>query len=290
MQNYNFKFKIVILLLFLSLLGWFLWGVFSGRLILPQLFHLGPFTVHYYGIVMALAVLVGFYFAEKRANQFGLDEDTRGNLLVFVVVGGLIGARLYHVLSLFGYYQYHPWQIFKVWQGGLSIYGAVLGGLLAIAVARKVIKVGSNFFGLLDWLTPSLLLGQIIGRFGNLFNYEAFGYPTMLPWKMYVPVSFRPPAFESFNFFHPWFLYEQLGNAVIFFVLLKVFKKGPLGSLFFTYLLLYNVLRFFLEFLRTDSIFWGPFRLSALSSLILALAAVAYFIKQKVYGKNFKVP
>lgn len=134
--------------------------------------------------------------------------------------------------------------------------------------ARRVMLI-------LDWLAPSVVLGQIIGRFGNLFNYEAFGYPTNLPWKMFVPKNFRPVLFQNENFFHPWFLYEILGNLIILFLLFKViskkYKNSSPGYIVFFYLLLYNSLRFCLEFLRVDSTFIDSFRLNALVSLALVI-------------------
>jgi phosphatidylglycerol:prolipoprotein diacylglycerol transferase len=133
---------------------------------------------------------------------------------------------------------------------------------------------------LADWLAPSVILGQIIGRLGNLFNYEAFGYPTNLPWKMFVPAAFRPESFAASSYFHPLFLYEMLGNAVALWVLLKFAKTGPKsGRLLYLYIILYTFLRFLLEFLRVDSTFlWGGLRLNSLMSAALFLAGVTAWI------------
>jgi len=266
----------------------FLHQVFSGHIILPQLFHLGPLTIHYYGLIMALAAAVGFWLAMKRAPQFGVSEKQAEDIFFWVIVGGFIGARLYHVLSSALFYWQNPFDIFKVWNGGLSIYGAVLGGITTLIILHK--GVSRATLDTLDWLAPSVVLGQIIGRFGNLFNYEAFGYPTNLPWKMFVGKNFRPAMFQNENFFHPWFLYESLGNLIILFVLLKIVeprcKKSPPGFIVFFYLLLYNSLRFGLEFLRIDSTFIGPVRLNAAVSLLLVFVSLAglYYV-----GKHPKV-
>ena len=171
---------------------------------------------------------------------------------------------MYHVLSSFPYYWIHPLDSFKVWNGGLSIYGAVLGGIVTLWVLKKFITPNSSLLIILDWLVPSVVLGQIIGRFGNLFNYEAFGYPTNLPWKMFVPLGFRPEAYLSFSYFHPWFLYEALGNGIVLLLLLKISKKARPGQVALLYILLYNSIRFCLEFLRIDSTFIGIFRLNAI--------------------------
>lgn len=245
--------------------------VFSGELILPQVLRLGPLTVRYYGLIMALAAAFGFWSALRRAPQFGVEPRQAEDVLFWIIIGGFIGARLYHVLSSADYYWQHPLDIIKVWNGGLSIYGAVLGGVISLILYRIVSRVALDTLAILDWLAPCVLLGQIIGRFGNLFNYEAFGYPTNLPWKMFVPAQFRPEMFMPAAFFHPWFLYEALGNIFILIFLLKMEKNQKLGVVAFCYLLLYNLLRFCLEFLRIDSTFVGAFRLNALVSLALAL-------------------
>lgn len=255
-------------------LFYFLKLIFSGNIILPQYFNLGPVTIHYYGIIMAAAVAAGFYFALNRAPKYGVNLKTAEDLIFWIIIGGFIGARLYHVLSAWNFYSSHPADILKVWNGGLAIYGAVFGGLLTLWVHKRLSTFHGSFLTLLDWLTPSLILGQIIGRFGNLFNYEAFGYPTSLPWKMFVPAQFRPWEYLNFNFFHPFFLYEVLGNIVILFFLLKIAKFKAPGRVFISYLLLYNTLRFALEFLRIDSTFVHGFRLNALMSLSLVLLAV----------------
>ena len=270
--------KVFVILVILVLI-YFLREVLSGSLILPQTFSIGVITIHYYGITMASAVFAAFYLAVKRVPKYGIGKKRAEDLLFWIIIGGFIGARIYHVFSSFSYYWRYPIDIFKVWHGGLSIYGAVLGGLAALWIYnRRLTTTHYSLPTLLDWLAPSLVLGQIIGRFGNLFNYEAFGYPTNLPWKMFVPWQFRPQGYQDFNFFHPFFLYEALGNLIILIIILKViephYKKSSPGTLGFFYILLYNLLRFGLEFLRVDSTFIGVFRLNAIVSLILVLISI----------------
>ena len=286
MKKYIIAFISGVFLLFLAL---FLNKVFSGSLILPQTFLIGPLVIHYYGLIMASAVAASFYLAIKRAPKYGVELKQAEDLLFWLIIGGFIGARLYHVLSSFNYYYIHPSDIIKVWNGGLSIYGAVIGGLITLWVYRKLSTSHYSLLTLLDWLAPSLALGQIIGRFGNFFNYEAFGYPTGLPWKMFVPLQFRPQGFESFNFFHPFFLYEALGSLIILILLLKFIKSKNPGTLFFSYLLLYNILRFGLEFLRIDSTFIHAIRLNAAMSFILVVcsAAASFYLNRM---ENAKTP
>lgn len=261
----------------------FLNFVFYGRLILPQIIAIGPITIHYYGIIMALAVASGWWLARKRAIKYNIHAKIADDIIFWLIIGGFIGARLYHVLSSFDYYRAHIIDIFKVWQGGLSIYGAIFGGLITLVVVSKILYPKSYILNLLDWLTPSAILGQIIGRFGNLFNYEAFGYPTNLPWKMFVPVGFRPEGYQNFNFFHPWFLYEQAGLLIIFLIIGKIGKSdiSEKQNLFIWYLLLYNTLRFGLEFLRADSTFIGQFRLNSIVSFILILIIILVIILRR---------
>lgn len=269
--------------------AFFLNRVFSGQIILPQYFHVGPLTIHYYGIIIALAAASAFYLAVRRAPRYGVELKQAEDILFWVIVGGFIGARLYHIFSSIGYYWVHPIDVFKVWNGGLSIYGAVLGGIITLwalkrifnfsAVAKAMADKQFLIFNLLDWLAPSVVLGQIIGRFGNLFNYEAYGYATNLPWKMFVPLQFRLPPFWNLAFYHPWFLYEALGNTIILLILLRLSRsRRPAGWVVFSYLLLYNALRFSLEFLRIDSTFLGPLRLNALASLVLVLVSAGCLI------------
>ncbi len=264
--------------------------VFAGNLVLPQQFHVGSLTVHYYGILLAVAVVVARYVAVQRATWYGIAKDQVDNYALFLVATGLVGARLYHVGSEFEYYMANPQFIFAIWQGGLSIYGAVLGGLLGLSLVswQQTKKTGVGFWLTLskfaNWLTFSLLAGQIIGRLGNWFNYEAFGLPTDLPWKMFVPLQFRPDGFGFEVFFHPWFAYEILANIIIFAILWG--WKRHNSALFLWYLLLYNIVRIPLEFLRIDSVFIGEIRQNVVVSLVLAILAGLLIIKFRSWNKS----
>ncbi len=273
-------------IVFLMLLWLFLRQVFLGNLILPQSFAIGSLTIHYYGLILALAVTSAFYLGLGRAVKYQIDKEQAEDLMFWVIIGGLVGARIYHVLSSFNYYWLHPVDILKVWNGGLSIYGAVLGGIISLMILKKLLPIRYSIFAILDWLAPSVVLGQIIGRFGNLFNYEAFGYPTNLPWKMFVPQSFRPEQFVNNNFFHPFFLYEALGNILIVCFLLNLGKSRRPGKVVFLYLLLYNALRCGLEFLRIDSTFIFSLRLNAIVSLALIILSAASLIFYSRHGEK----
>ncbi len=311
--------KIVVPLVLIAILIIPFAKVFAGAWILPQYFRLGPLTIHYYGITMASAVGAGWWLAVRRASQYGLDAEKIDSFLTWLIFGGFVGARAYHVASSWEYYWQYPLDALKVWHGGLSIYGALLGGLTIVFCHSGLRPVRHSFGdggagiqksvntwipgqvrddgvrGVLDWLTPSLVLGQIVGRFGNFFNYEAFGYPTSLPWKMFVPEGFRPMGYFASQYYHPLFLYEALGNAIILCILLRLSNaESPssngyrlkLGALFFMYLFLYNALRFTLEHLRVDSTFiFEVFRLNVLVSGLLCLVGLlGYFTANYVFS------
>lgn len=275
-------------LVFVWLLAWFLSAVFSGQVVLSQTASFGPVTIRYYGLIMAGAVLTGLLYARKTAPVFGYTPEQAENLALYLVPISFVFARAYHVLSELAYYRLNPWDSLKVWQGGLSIYGAVLGGMLTVLVFGRILNLRMPALHVFDWLAPSVLLGQIVGRFGNLFNYEAYGYPTNLPWKMFVPEKFRPEGFAQSAYFHPWFLYEAMANLLVFFLLTKLFKKAGTGALFCGYVLLYNIVRFCLEFIRIDSVFIGGLRQNAAVSLALVFFSLIglIFIQRK---QNVKI-
>ena len=290
-------FGLVLLFIFVIFVVFDIGMVFSGQIILPQVLSLGAVSIHYYGVILGIAVLVGYYLAKKNFSSCGLTTEHAEELFFWIMLGGFLGARLYHVFSSVSYYYLHPVDIIKVWQGGLSIYGAVLGGVMALWVYVKGalrLKPKSTF-DILNWLTPSLILGQIIGRFGNFFNYEAYGYPTNLPWKMFVPWEFRPAEYQQHFFFHPWFLYEQIGLLVILFIISRIKKHQknvelvPKLHLFIWYVLLYNILRFGLEFLRIDSTYMLGFRQNSLVSIGLVCLSMVYLIRTYIFG-SFSSP
>lgn len=289
----------------LVLLWLMLQPVFSGAWVLPQVLSLGPLTVRYYGMCMALAVAAGWVLAMRRAPLYGLAADQVDNAALWLAVGGFVGARLYHVVSSISYYVQHPLEVFMVWHGGLSIFGALLGGFIALlgyvrcqrhSLPRPPMSKGAfdleAVWRWLDLLAPSALLGQIIGRFGNLFNYEAYGYPTSLPWAMFVPPVFRFSAYADAAFYHPLFLYEVLGNVVILAVLIwlaqSTWGKRASGVVFISYIILYTTGRFFLEHIRMDSVFlFGGVRENVLTSAVLALVGITLFVwRYRIWQKQ----
>jgi phosphatidylglycerol:prolipoprotein diacylglycerol transferase len=200
-----------------------------------------------------------------------------------------VGARLYYVAFNLDYYSRLPAKIFAVWEGGLAIHGGVIGGILlggGYAWWR-----GLPVLRYLDIAAPSLAIGQAIGRWGNFFNEEAFGTPTDLPWKLYIPPSQRPPEYAQSEFFHPTFLYESVWDVVVFVLLVRVFRdrlaRVP-GALFLAYLGLYSVGRFCTEGLRTDALMAGPVRVAQLVSdvgVAVALIGVPLMVRRAARGE-----
>ena len=151
----------------------------------PELFQLGPLTLRWYGLLIALAVLIGLNLSSWLARQRNLETGLISDLLPMLVLASIIGARLYYVAFEWRSYQNSWWDVFAIWQGGIAIHGALLGGMVSVVLFCRWRKV--SFWTLLDVLMPSVILGQAIGRWGNFFNSEAFGVPTQLPWKLFIP-------------------------------------------------------------------------------------------------------
>ena len=181
---------------------------------------LGPLQIRWYGILMATAILVGFWLAHRRAIQEGLPADQLVRAAQWAVVAGLAGARLYEVAFNWDYYGRYPGKIIAVWEGGLAMHGGLIVGPLVGAWLAW--RWGVPVLRALDVVAPSMILGQAIGRWGNFFNEEAFGAPTDLPWKLYISPPHRPLEFRQVDFFHPTFLYESLWNLLVFALLVAL--------------------------------------------------------------------
>ena len=261
-----------------------LWGSFSGLLAFqspgPIFVQLGPLTIRWYGLLIASAVLIGVTLSQFLAKRRQVDPELIGELIIWLVIAAIPCARLYYVLFEWQAYAQHPEDIIAIWKGGIAIHGAILGGLVATILFAKIKQV--SFWQLADLVAPSLILGQAIGRWGNFFNSEAFGRPTDVPWKLFIPPLQRPPGYENFAYFHPTFLYESVWNLMVFGILITLFlrdlKGKPslrTGSLFLFYLVAYSLGRFWIEGLRTDSLMIGPLRIAQVVSLVAIAIGLA---------------
>ena len=279
-----------------------------------QLVNLGFFSIKWYGLLIALSILLGLNLSKKLARSRGIDPHLVSEMLPSLVLSSIIGARIYYVI--FEYRQFSgdnfftPIKIFNIylnipsslaiWEGGIAIHGALLGGFLSIYLFCKSKKIPLKIF--LDLLMPSVILGQAIGRWGNFFNNEAFGIPTNLPWKVFIPLSNRPIIFANYQFFHPTFLYESLWNLLIFILLIYVFNKQNKdnsilpGLITCIYLITYSFGRFWIEGLRIDSLCLGGYppycegglRIAQFISIFLFSSGLIwlYFLKFKFNKAN----
>ncbi len=249
----------------------------------PILIKIGPLTIRWYGLLIATAVLIGISLSQYLAKRRHVNPDLLGDLVIWLVIGAIPAARLYYVLFEWSEYAKNPGKIIAIWEGGIAIHGAILGGTIATLIFARINKI--SFWQLADLVAPSLILGQAIGRWGNFFNSEAFGSPTNLPWKLFIPLERRPLGYENFDYFHPTFLYESVWNLMVFGLLLTLFFRNlqglrlKTGTVFLVYLVAYSLGRFWIEGLRTDSLMFGPIRMAQVVSLVgmsLGLAGLAW--------------
>ncbi len=249
----------------------------------PILISFGNINIYWYGLFMVVAILSALTITLKLARKFNLSPNKVFDLGFWIIIGGIIGARLYHVFLEFGYYMEKPLDIFKVWQGGLAIHGALIVGIIMLYFFAKKYKI--NFWLFSAIIVPGLALAQAIGRWGNYFNGELFGKATDVAWGIPIGLMSRPNRYISHEFFHPTFLYESLGNLIIFailiFILFKIAKKkNDYKIVLISYAILYSILRFSLEFVRIDK---TPellgLRTPQIASLIIIIICIVFIIK-----------
>ncbi|MEB3323093.1 MAG: prolipoprotein diacylglyceryl transferase [Synechococcaceae cyanobacterium] len=267
----------------------------------PLVFQAGPIALRWYGLLIALAVLLGLGLATRLARRQGIDPAVIVDLLPVLVLGAVVGARLYYVALEWRQYRADWPSALAIWQGGIAIHGALLGGTLALLLFCRVRR--QAFWPLLDVLVPAVALGQAIGRWGNFFNSEAFGLPTDLPWKLTIPMASRPPEFLDRATFHPTFLYESLWNLGVCLLLLALLRRAwrgrlalPAGALSCAYLIAYSAGRVWIEGLRLDPLCLfalppyctGGLRMAQLMSLVLiALGGLGLWW---LYGRRRPLP
>ena len=246
------------------------------RLDPPASFTIFGHSVYFYGVLIGLGFLLGITFAAKRAKRFGLEEDDVYDVMIWAIPCAILGARLYYVLFQWDYYARHLDELFAVWNGGLAIYGGIIAGALTAYLVCRRKKI--PFPAMLDCLCFGLLVGQIVGRWGNFMNREAFGAETTAFCRMGLTA---PDG--STVYVHPTFLYESLWNLGVLLFLLWFEKSGRRrfdGHCVTLYFLLYGLGRLWIEGLRADSLYLGQtgIRVSQLLSLVLVLSAAAVLI------------
>jgi prolipoprotein diacylglyceryl transferase len=247
----------------------------------PFVFHLGGLAPRWYGVLLAAGILVGILVTRRQLALRGRDPVLAVEIAMWAVPFGVVGARLYHVVTDWSAFSGNLGDIPRIQQGGLGIYGAILGGAIGAAIGAR--RAGVPLLVILDCAAPGVALAQALGRFGNYFNQELFGGPTSLPWGLEIDPENRPTQYLDDTTFQPTFLYESLWNLLVMAVLLRVarrWRQQPAGYVLALYLALYSLGRFFVEGLRVDPAHEiGPFRLNQVVAAVvfaLSLAALAY--------------
>jgi phosphatidylglycerol:prolipoprotein diacylglycerol transferase len=252
-------------------------------------FQIGGIPVHWYGILIATGVLAAIGIALIEARRRGEATAHVMTVALIVVPLGAIGARLYHVIDQWDYYMQNPGMI--IGGQGLGIFGAIIGGALGLIIYTRWKKLSTLRW--LDIVAPGLILAQAIGRWGNFFNQELYGYPTDLPWAIYIDPAHRLPGYENYSHFHPLFLYESLWNLLGFAILMLLGRKLRRwlrdGDIFFLYVIHYSIGRFFLEGLKLNVWTLGGIPTARwITSLAIAVAIIVMVIRHHKHCKEAK--
>lgn len=255
--------------------------------------YLGPIPLRAYGIVIAVGMIVGVWWTARRYRARGGDPDVLYDVAMWAIPIGIIGARLYHVVTSPEAYfgpGGDPWLIPQIWRGGLGIWGGVGAGALGAFLAVK--RAGVRFGPIADSLAPALLVAQAIGRWGNWFNQELFGGPTTLPWGLQIDAAHLPAGYAPGTLFHPAFLYECLWNlaAAALIVWLDRRRRFAAGQVFGLYLMAYTLGRAWIEMLRIDDAHTlGGLRLNVWTSLLVFAVGAALFVIAGRLGRSSRV-
>ncbi len=242
--------------------------------------------VAWYGIIIALGMVVAVAYVMYRTKEYvGITTDDVIDFTLFTIIFGVIGARLYYVIT--SDYDYTFLEVFEIWNGGLAIYGGIIGGGLAALAVCYVKKIRPQCF--FDMLTPGVMIAQAIGRWGNFCNGEAFGSETSLPWGMKLSHIYSDTYVAEIGTVHPTFLYESLWNVLGFILLNVLYRKRKFdGQITLMYFAWYGFGRMFIEGLRTDSLYVGPFRISQIVGLLSFIAATVCIIVFWKKGKRYE--
>lgn len=244
----------------------------------PVAIQIGSISIHWYGILIDIAFILGAALAYRHAKTSGLSTEHLLNMIILIIPAAMIGARLYYVIFNWKSYAYNPLEALAIWHGGLAIHGGLLAGVIVAYYYIK--KYSLNFWRYADVVAPSIILGQAIGRWGNFINQEAYGYPVSNEFISRFPAFIQKQMYIENQYHHPAFLYESLWDLAVFALLIYIFKRKKFdGQVMLLYLALYSVGRFFVESLRMDSEMLGPFRLAQVMSILLIGIAVYFYIK-----------
>lgn len=249
----------------------------------PIAFQIGGLKIRWYGVLIGLGILIAYYLAQKEAVRRGFKDEFMADLLIWAVPIAILSARIYYVMMSWESYGSEPGKIFKIWEGGIAIHGALIGAFITAYIFTK--KRNVSFLKLADIAAPSILVGQIIGRWGNFINQEAYGGPVSRGFleSLFIPDWIIEQMYvkSAETYVHPTFLYESLWNLIAFVILMFARKwNWRRGEMFFFYLIWYSFGRFFIEGMRTDSLYLiGDLRSAQVVSIIgfaVGIIAIVY--------------
>ncbi|HDJ2622516.1 TPA: prolipoprotein diacylglyceryl transferase [Staphylococcus aureus] len=249
----------------------------------PVAFNLGPLSVRWYGIIIAVGILLGYFVAQRALVKAGLHKDTLVDIIFYSALFGFIAARIYFVIFQWPYYAENPSEIIKIWHGGIAIHGGLIGGFIAGVIVCKVKNL--NPFQIGDIVAPSIILAQGIGRWGNFMNHEAHGGSVSRAFleQLHLPNFIMENMYINGQYYHPTFLYESIWDVAGFIILVNIRKHLKLGETFFLYLTWYSIGRFFIEGLRTDSLMLtSNIRVAQLVSILLILISISLIVYRRI--------
>lgn len=249
----------------------------------PVAFNLGPLSIRWYGIIIAVGILLGYFVAQRALVKAGLHKDTLVDIIFYSALFGFIAARIYFVIFQWPYYAENPGEIIKIWHGGIAIHGGLIGGFIAGVIVCKVKNL--NPFQIGDIVAPSIILAQGIGRWGNFMNHEAHGGPVSRAFleQLHLPNFIIENMYINGQYYHPTFLYESIWDVAGFIILVNIRKHLKLGETFFLYLTWYSIGRFFIEGLRTDSLMLtSNIRVAQLVSILLILISISLIVYRRI--------
>lgn len=250
---------------------------------------IGSFNIYWYSVLIVTSVIIGYYFSVREAKKNGLTKNFISDLVFYLVIVSILGARIYYVIFDFNEYKDNLLDIFKIWEGGIAIYGAVISAIIFIMIYSK--KKEKNYLLVLDTLVPYLIFGQALGRWGNFFNKEAHGTITTLGHlhRLHLPNFIIKGMYINGAYYIPTFLYESIWCTLGFILLLIIRKKDQYkhtGTLLFTYFIWYGIGRFIIEGMRTDSLYFLGLRISQIVSIILIIIGIIGLIRIVIKNKR----